>query len=226
MISDSRVWTTALLALGSLFWTEQASAATILSSNISNVTTDIETASGSTWLAASFGSGPTALSLTSATLLLRGSATNAVAQLSLYTDAGLVPGSLVATLTSPVTYSTSLASTIFASSGVTLTANSTYWIVLRAVTGRFDWAWTSNNSGTGVGFQHTWAVSDNAGSVWFSSDTFPTQFTITADTATVTAVPEPTGLSLLAGSLAVGLLARHRRQPSKGQTNVLTLEKL
>jgi hypothetical protein len=105
-----------------------------------------------------------------------------------------------------------LSPTVFTASGLNVAANSTYWIVLRALTGTFDWAWTLDNAGTGQGFQHTWAISSDGGGDWFSSDTFPTQFAIAADQA-ASSVPEPASFSMLAGGVAAVLTAkRYRRQ--------------
>jgi hypothetical protein len=109
------------------------------------------------------------------------------ATLALYSDSGLEPDTLVGTLTSPASYSTTLASTTFTTSGITLTANTNYWLVLKANGGTFNWAWTSDNTGTGVGFQHTYGETDNSGGTWYTFDTFPPQFTVTADASTSSA---------------------------------------
>jgi hypothetical protein len=181
----------------------------ILSNNLSATTAGTETASGTTWLTASFGTGSTSYTLNSVTLLLANT-TAGQASLSLYSDGTLEPGTALGTLTAPASYSGALANTTFAASGLTLAANTTYWVVLRATSGAIDWAWTSDNTGTGVGFQHTWGSSDDAGSTWFTFDTFPTQFSITA-----TPVPEPGSLALV-GVGAVGLLLRRRRRTRLG----------
>ena len=151
----------------------------LLSDNLSATTTSTEAASGSTVLTASFATDDSSYSLTSVTLLLANASTGQ-ARLDLYSDGNLEPGSLLATLTSPDSYSCTVAATTFSASGITLSPNSTYWIVLSADSGEFDWAWTSDNTGNGIGFQHTWGQSDDTGVTWFTSDTFPTQFSVTA----------------------------------------------
>jgi hypothetical protein len=143
------------------------------------ITIDTEAASGSTVLTGSFATDDSTYTLTSVTLLLA-NPNAGQARLDLYSDGNLEPGSLLATLTPPDSYSDTLAETIFTADGITLSPNSTYWIVLSADSGEFDWAWTSDNTGNGVGFQHTWGQSDDAGATWYTSDTFPTQFTVTA----------------------------------------------
>lgn len=197
------------LVWGALSLCLHANAAIILSDNLANATGGTETASGNTWLAASFGTSLDALSLTSATLLLSSSAANSTAQLSLYSDGGVEPGTLLGNLTSPASFSTTLSPTVFTATGLNLNTNSTYWIVLKAITGDFNWSWTTDNTGTGTGFQHTWAISDNAGGIWFPSDTFPTQFAVSADTSAPSTVPEPSSLSVLTAG-AITLFAYRR----------------
>jgi hypothetical protein len=152
----------------------------ILSNNLSATTAGTETASDTTWPTASFGTGSTGYTLNSVTLLLANT-TAGQASLSLYSDGTLEPGTALGTLTAPASYSSTLANTTFSVSGLTLAANTTYWVVLRATSGAFNWAWASDNTGTGVGFQHTYGETDNSGDTWYTFDTFPPQFTVTAD---------------------------------------------
>ena len=157
----------------------------LISDNLLAVTTDTEAASGGSWLTASFATDDATYTLTSVTLLLA-NPSEGQARLDLYSDGSLEPGSLIGTLSPPDIYSATLAETIFSATDITLSPNSTYWIVLSADSGEFDWAWTSDNSGSGIGFQHTWGQSDDAGVSWFTYDTYPTQFSVTA-----TLVPGP-----------------------------------
>jgi hypothetical protein len=90
------------------------------------------------------------------------------AQAAIFTDVSDQPGSQVGALISPGSYSNALASTSFTASGITLAANTTYWVVLSASSGNFNWAWTDSNIGSGVGFTHTWSGSDDAGSSWLT----------------------------------------------------------
>ena len=70
---------------------------------------------------------------------------------------------MLGNFTSPASFSMTLSPTVFTATGLSLSTSSTYWIVLKAISGDFNWAWTTDNTGTGTGFQHTWALSDNAG---------------------------------------------------------------
>lgn len=137
----------------------------------------VETVSGDRWLAAIFTTdASTATSLT-ATLSLAQSATG-VAQLELYTDDGLQPGTFVATFTSPLTYSTTLDETSFTLTSVSLTASTNYWLVLSAPSGSFDWAWTSD-----FDLLQGWADSSDASDTWFGSDAYPPQYSVASGVA-------------------------------------------
>jgi hypothetical protein len=125
-----------------------------LSDNLSAGTMGTEAASGNTVLTVSFATDDSTYTLTSVTLLLANPSPGQ-ARLDLYSDGNLEPGSLLATLTPPDSYSDTLAETVFTADGIILSPNSTYWIVFSADSGKFDWAWTSDNTGNGVGFQHT-----------------------------------------------------------------------
>ena len=184
-----------------------------LSDNLSALTAGTEAAHGNTWVTASFATGASAYTLSSATLLLANSAPGN-AELDLYSDAG-EPGSLLSILTSPASYSGSLLQTIFSGNGFSLSANSIYWLVLKPIGGEFDWAWTASNTGSGVGFTHTWGVSDDAGLDWFTSDSNPMQFNVAASAAT--AVPEPGCLTLLVIGCALfgGGCVKRKRLASK-----------
>jgi hypothetical protein len=186
----------------------------ILSDNITGVETGgTVAASGSNWLAASFGTGDWTSQLDAVTLLLENSvAGNAV--VDIYSDGGLQPGSLVGTLTSPSSYLGPLVETTFTASGITLAANSTYWVVLYATSGEFDWAWAANDSGTGIGFQDTWSQSSDGGNSWFTfvgPDSYPTQMIVSAS------VPEPGSLTLL--SIGGALLWLGQRYRGSRRTN-------
>lgn len=201
-----------LLVAGSL----KLSADTI-STNLSNASAGVETATGTTWLTVSFGTGSSAAILQDITLLLANSITG-VAELDLYTNGTLQPGSLVGTLTSPATYTSSLSEITFAGDALTLSANSTYWLVLKATTGAFDWSWTADSSGAGIGYQGAWGISADGGITWFTSDTYPMQFSVTTvSTISAAAVPEPgtwvlSGVTLLIGG---AWLKRKQKQDAK-----------
>jgi PEP-CTERM motif len=203
-----------LKTLGFLLVSALIANADTISSNLSNATAGTEVASGNTWLTASFGTGTSSDTLSSVTLLLSNPIAG-VAEVDLYSNSLLQPGSLVGTLFSPSSYSTGLSNTTFSSNGLTLSANSTYWLVLKALSGEFDWAWTSDNTGTGTGFQGTWGSSTDAGAAWYTYAVYPTQFSVPT---TAAAVPEP-GTGLLAiGGLLIGAMALYTKRRTQGKS--------
>src|SRR5262249_43689747 len=101
--------------------------AATLSDNLSEPSAGTETAAGSKWLTASFGTGTDADTRAAVTLLLP-NPTAGEARLDLYSDGGLEPGTLIATLTPPPAYSSTLAPATFTTSGVALAAATTYWV--------------------------------------------------------------------------------------------------
>lgn len=153
----------------------------VLSDNIAKVTSGVENSTPTRWLTTSFSTNGSTYYLTTVTLLLANT-TFGAANVYLYGDGGLEPGSLLATLTSPASYSPTPAPTTSAAPGTPLLPNTTYWIVFVPASGVFDWAWTSDNTGDGVGFTHTWGSTDDAGSSWYSCDTYATQLAINAST--------------------------------------------
>jgi hypothetical protein len=184
----------------------------VLSDNLGAASAGTEAAAGSTWLTASFGTDASSYAITSVTLLLANPIAG-TAELDIYRDGGLQPGALMGTLTSPGSYSSTLAETTFTSSGISVAANSTFWVVLKAASGEFDWSWTSSNSGTGAGFQDTWGSSFDGGTTWYCYSIYPTQMRVDA-----AVTPEPTSIALM-GSGAFGLLWSwtrwtRRRRPS------------
>lgn len=196
-----------------------AARADILSDNLSSTSGGVETTTGNRWLATSFGTGAaSAYTLDSVTLLLANTSTGIAgsARLDLYSQSLLAPGSLIGSLVSPASYSTSLANTTFtAASGLSLSANTTYWVVLKGTSGSFDWSWTSANTGTGAGYQNTWGETDDAGASWYTYDLFPTQIRVNATPVGASAVvPEPGTLALLlagGASSEAGLMLRRRK---------------
>lgn len=172
---------------------QTAMQADILSNNLSSLTANTEVLSGSTWIAGGFKTDASSYQLSSATLLISNSVPG-IATLDIYS--GIVQPSLfLGVLNSPGNYSSGLAETTF-SGNVTLAPDSTYWLVLKAASGQFEWGWTEDGSGSGVGFTHTWGASDDAGSSWFITDIEPMQFSVTASPSA--AVPEPAPAALLA----------------------------
>jgi hypothetical protein len=182
----------AMLVAATLLVGQTAMQADILSNNLSASTADTEVVSGSTWIAGGFKTDASSYQLSSATLLISNSVPG-IATLDVYS--GIVQPSLfLGILDSPANYSPGLAETTFAGN-VTLAPNSTYWLVLKATSGQFEWGWTEDASGSGVGFTHTWGAGDDAGSSWFTTDIEPMQFSVAASPSA--AVPEPAPEALL-----------------------------
>ena len=172
----------------------------ILSSNLSSVTAGVETASGTNYLAASFATDSSTYSLSSVTLLLAASSSADLAEVDLYSDDGYEPASLLATISASSPSSTTLAPQQFTASGLTLAANSTYWIVLKAVdTSSINWGWTSDDTGAGTGFEGQWSEYLNLGngtSYWASSSDYPLRMEVAA-LAETSSIPEPKTFWLL-----------------------------
>lgn len=171
---------TQVSALSLAWFLAARTTATVLSDNLSSITAGTEIADVTHRITGSFTTDASPHTLNSITLLLANTSAGTTA-LDLNANGGLEPGALVATLTSPAGYSATPAATIFTASGVTLAANTTYWIVLRPISGQFEWAWTASDSGSGVGFVHTWGITDDAGQSWWTYDTYQTQFSVTVD---------------------------------------------
>lgn len=182
-----------------------AARAGILSDNLSSPSGGTEVVTGDTWLAASFGTGSTAADLESISLLLSRSSISGSVVLDLYSDGDFEPGSLQGSLDLASTISTDLAAVTFSASGISLLADTTYWVVLRAESGEFQWSWANDNEGTGAGFQGIWSQSETAGADWFTIENYPLQMRVTT-----ASVPEPASVVML-GLGVVGTAVIHRQ---------------
>ena len=152
--------------------------------NLANVTSGTEAATVDRWLAAAFTTdATTTYRLTSVTLLLANTSPGTAA-LHLHADGGLEPGPAIAALTAPASYSSTPAAATFTAEDASLQPGTTYWVVLGAVSGTFEWAWTADNTGSGAGFDLTWDVSEDAGAAWHTHDVYPVQLKVTVTTAT------------------------------------------
>jgi len=186
-----------------------------LSSNLDATVFFTEPVTGPTWIAAGFATGSGNYSLTSATLLLQ-QVTPGAAVLNLYSDSSGRPGVSQGSLVSPGSFSFSLTPTEFSGANLPLTADTTYWLVLHATSGNFNWGWTDNNTGSGVGFVRTWASSDNAGATWMASDIDPMMMAVQASPANGVA-PEPGSFLLSAtGTLFAIIVALFFHRFGKG----------
>jgi hypothetical protein len=185
------------------------SAASFISDNLSATPVYSQNAPGVTstdWYASSFMTDGYSYTLQSVSLLMSMTSSSGVAQAAIFTDVSDQPGSQVGALISPGSYSNNLTATSFTASGINLAANTLYWVVLSASSGNFNWAWTDSNMGSGVGFTHTWAGSDDAGSSWLSFNDSPQIMRVEAN-----AISEPATLWLFGIALAGMRLVERRR---------------
>ena len=153
------------------------------------------------------GTDATSYFLNAVTLLMY-EVTSGGAQVDIFTDSSFAPGTLVGTLTSPSSYPSSDSNVTFTASGITLNSASTYWVVLKALSsGEYAWAWTEDDTGSGIGFQHTWGYSDDSGSTWYTYDTSPQMMKVEGSP-----VPVPPSLLLFGpGLFGLAALRRWRR---------------
>ena len=192
-----------------------------LSSNLTSTSGGSEAASGDTWLAASFATGSSSSTLSDVSLLLANLTSSTVAaQLTLYADDGLnEPGAAVGTLTASSGYSTTLSDVTFTGSDLTLSADTTYWVVLSATSGELDWSYAADDNEIGTGFTDTWAASYDAGSTWFTyassqdAGVDPLQMDVETTSSVISAAPEPGTAPLVSASCGLLLFtfAKSRR---------------
>jgi PEP-CTERM motif-containing protein len=185
--------------------------AVTLTDNLSKTTGPTELIGGDTWISVAFLTDNANYQISSAALLLSSSGSSA-AELDRYSAASGKPAQLLSTLMSPASFPSVPSVVSFTGSSYILSPNSTYWLVLKATLGSFDWSWTSDNTGTGVGFLSQWGATDDAGTTWFTADSEPMQLRVLADPV-APAVPEPGSFTLAALSMAavIGAL-RVRKQ--------------
>lgn len=89
--------------------------------------------------------------------------------------------------------------TTFTASGITLAANTTYWVVLGATAGDlFSWSYTADNSGVGAGFSVDWASSSDSGASWSSFSDGPYKMKVEVNSS-----PCGPGIPLTTGSGAL-----------------------
>ena len=180
---------------GALFLTEAATSTT-LSNNLSNSVAGTEELSGQTWVAASFATDASAYSFSGMTLLISGTSGSSVS-LQLFSDAFSQPGRPLLTLSAASPLSPTLTATSFDSPHYMLSSKTTYWAVLTATSGTAEWAYTNSNSGSGVGFQHTWAVTEDAGADWLTFNSYPMLFSASAAPIPPAVSPEPASIFLI-----------------------------
>ncbi|HUO06878.1 MAG TPA: PEP-CTERM sorting domain-containing protein [Phycisphaerae bacterium] len=177
-----------------------ASSAAVLYDNTSTTVDGADNATSTTYIASAFTTGSATSALTASLLLEQ--ATTGIDTVSVYSSSTYTPDSLIGVLTASSTASaTSVGLVTFSSTSLSLSANTTYWLVLSS-TGSVAWSYSSDPTLTDA-----WAMSTNSGVVWSSTgDSYPYVFSVSD---TVAAVPEPATLSLL-GLSGVALLRRKR----------------
>jgi hypothetical protein len=181
------------------------SKAAVLSNNLDQAVSYTELVDPSTTIAASFGTGSQASTLSDVQMLIQldGQVSPAV---SLYSDQAGQPGSSIGSLSllQPLT-GQGLETALFSGQNLALSPNSTYWVVAQAASSSYEWAYTDSNLGSGSGFQHAWGVSLDNGA-WFVSDIEPMMMSVEDSSV---ATPEPGSLLLLGlGGLAFGVFRR------------------
>jgi hypothetical protein len=154
------------------------------------------------WVAAPFGAYypsfplpayPLSITLNSVTLLMH-QVTSGEVEADIYEGR---PGSwrFVEALISPGSYPTSDGYVTFTSSLIFL-KESYYWVVLKALSGEYSWAWTESDKGSG-GFLHMWSYSPDSGHSWNTYDYSPQMMRVYATYLT----PVPPSLLLLGSGL-------------------------
>jgi hypothetical protein len=167
--------------------------------NLSAASGGVEAAAGTRWLAASFVTETTNTMFTGVTLKLSAAAVGVGAQLDVYIDGGLEPGTLGTVSSIP----TSLSDVTW-NNGLTLQASRTYWLVMKAAAGTVNWSWKTANAGTRAGFtQVRGSADDGAAASWWTSDIYPTQITVTAAPCSSPSIGTPPAAAVAAcGSTA------------------------
>ncbi|WP_018411536.1 choice-of-anchor R domain-containing protein [Methyloversatilis thermotolerans] len=160
--------------------------------------------SASDWLAISFQTGDVAYAGTGLLASLALSNVSGTPQLSLYSSYGDSYGSDLIPSSALATFSLSASdddSTDFTLASVSLSAHTTYWLVLSSP-GSADWSWSADGSYDGV-----LASSDDAGDTWFTEGSlYPVRFAVST-----VAVPEPSSAALmLVGMTTLAGVARRR----------------
>jgi hypothetical protein len=201
----SRRWLTPLLTLLTL--AASPVHAVTMASNLGETTDALPGVTPTSWRATSFTTDSMAHTLNSVTLALRASSIdNSFLAPRIMADAAGVPAGAALEVFSfqevwgPNNYT-------WASTGLPLTANTTYWMVLSGDS--FSPMWDSTNSSNETG---SWSIGDSMRTSIDSGGTWPTGEISTGKMSIdATAVPEPSSAALLSlGGLA--LMLRRRRK--------------
>jgi hypothetical protein len=193
----------------------------VLSDNLTEPQQFVDALSTTYWHGISFATDNNAYTLDTVTLFMElGGNTASIAdvgtlavadvpEVDLYSDSGGAPGSLIAVLAALGTPSYSLQDIDFAGGGNALAANTTYWIVLRALSGNVSWGYASDNNGSGIGFTDDLGYSSNSGANWSTTvGDLPDQAEVTAD---LVGAPEPSTMLLTGAAFLILAISLRRR---------------
>lgn len=177
-------------------------AATVVS-NLQEPPTSSTVFFNSTWLASSFTTDNQSYNLNSATLALDAPIGPAGVTIQVYADAAGLPGSSLGSLGTQSISSSG--DKTFTSSGLSLSPNTSYWLVASA-DNLAVWFGTTSTAQTG-----SWSIGDVGQTSNDSGTTWPTSSVVGRFSIDATAVPEP-GTVALSALLLGGLAARRRRK--------------
>lgn len=197
----------AALAAGLLAASASAQVTVSNLGNSSAATVTISTAAA-TPVAGSFTTDSATYSLTSVTLHLGSVDTSSPLTVSIYNDNSGQPGSSLATLSgaSP----TSGGYYTFTSTGLALSANTTFWVAATTSGSGAYWLNTTDDLSQSNTGGATWTIGDDT--KLFSSGSWNTIPVSALMSVTATAVPEPGTYAALAGLTALGFVAWRRRR--------------
>lgn len=217
---QSHQWIAGVLALAGMLLSGHSAQAQVitLSDNLNQTAHAIDYSTTTAWQAQHFFTQSQSYSLLSVTLQMAYSPTFSSnphqddVRLELYTGSSSspTPSSSGLSLNRVGTITSSISQVQFSASGITLTPNTDYWIVLKSGDSRtvFEWSNTQSLAGTGVGRSVNYAKTNDSGSTWNAFSTNPYRMRVE-----VQAVPEPSSFVLAGLGLgAMGLIRRHRKK--------------
>ena len=152
-----------------------------LSSNIENMTSGIELCTIAEPVAMSFTTQDVSHSLDQVHLMLAGSG-GAQIMLTLHEDGGMEPGEQVSLLVPASGPTDDLLPVSFTPvSTIELAPQSVYWLVLSVNAGTVLWGWSEDDTGSGPGFDPTWARIGHESGLWWCSDRYALQHRVVVD---------------------------------------------
>ena len=193
----------------SVFSLAYAHAQTVIN-NTSQSVTGVAPINFSDWNGNKFVNDASSRNLQSITLSMGGAAdTSGAFQVELHSNSGGLPGGLLGVLTGNGNPATAGLYTYSTGSTITLSPNTTYWVVAKVTSGLGDYSWnyTSTTTQSGTGTLGGFSESTNQGGSWSAENvSFPSMFSVTA-----TAVPEPASYAAMLGIAALGFGVISRR---------------